>query len=40
MSVALQHQELIEVLAAGNEAALIDAIDRHIHTHLKPPVGR
>ncbi|MBA3233218.1 MAG: GntR family transcriptional regulator [Propionibacteriales bacterium] len=39
MSVALQHQELLEVLEAGDEAALLDAIDRHIHTHLKPPVG-
>lgn len=39
MSVALQHQELLEVLQAGDETALLAAIDRHIHTHLKPPVG-
>jgi DNA-binding GntR family transcriptional regulator len=35
-SVAEQHQELLDVLRAGDEATALDAIDRHIHTHLAP----
>ncbi|MEJ7833312.1 MAG: GntR family transcriptional regulator [Nocardioides sp.] len=36
-SVAEQHQELLDILRAGDEAAVLAAIDQHIHTHLTPP---
>ena len=36
-SVAEQHQELLDVLRTGDQAGALDAIDRHIHTHLAPP---
>lgn len=35
-AVAKQHQELLDVLRSGNEAAVLEAIDRHIHIHLGP----
>lgn len=35
-SVPEQHQELLDILRTGDEAAALDAIDRHIHTHLAP----
>ncbi len=35
-TVPAQHQELLDVLRTGAEAAVLDAIDRHIHIHLSP----
>ncbi len=35
-SVAAQHQQLLDVLQAGDTAAALEAIDRHIHIHLAP----
>ncbi|MEJ7742358.1 MAG: GntR family transcriptional regulator [Nocardioidaceae bacterium] len=39
MAVAKQHQELLDVIKTGDEAAVLDAIDRHIHIHLAPKSG-
>lgn len=36
MGVAKQHQELLDVIKAGDEAAVLDAVERHIHIHLAP----
>ena len=38
-TVPAQHQELLDVLRTGSEEAVLDAIDRHIHTHLSPGVA-
>lgn len=38
-AVPAQHQELLDVLRTGSEAAVLDATDRHIHTHLTIPPG-
>ncbi len=35
-AVAAQHQELLDVLRTGSEQALLEATDRHIHTHPMP----
>lgn len=35
-AVPEQHQVLLDVLRTGNEAAVLDAIDMHIHIHLAP----
>jgi DNA-binding GntR family transcriptional regulator len=37
--VAKQHQELLEVIRAGDPAAVLDAVERHIHIHLAPPAA-
>ncbi len=36
LGVAKQHQELLEVVKVGDEAAVLDAVTRHIHIHLAP----
>jgi DNA-binding FadR family transcriptional regulator len=33
-AVADQHEALLTALTAGDEAALLDAVDAHIHLHL------
>jgi DNA-binding GntR family transcriptional regulator len=38
-AVAKQHQELLEILRSGDEAAVLEAIERHIHIHLVPRAG-
>jgi DNA-binding FadR family transcriptional regulator len=35
-SVAEQHRELLNVLRTGNESAVLDAVEQHIHIHLTP----
>jgi DNA-binding GntR family transcriptional regulator len=35
-SVALQHQELLDELKAGDESRVLDAVTRHIRIHLSP----
>lgn len=35
-AVPAQHQELLDVLRTGSEQAVLDAVDRHIHTHPTP----
>lgn len=35
-AVPAQHQELLDVLRTGSEKAVLDAVDRHIHTHPTP----
>ena len=39
MDVAGQHQELLDVIRTGDEAAVLDAVERHIRIHLGPPSG-
>lgn len=34
-AVPAQHQELLDVLRTGSEQAVLEAADRHIHTHPK-----
>lgn len=36
VGVAKQHQELLDVIKLGDEASVLDAVDRHIHLHLAP----
>ncbi|MBA2774578.1 MAG: GntR family transcriptional regulator [Nocardioidaceae bacterium] len=36
VGVAKQHQELLDVIKLGDEATVLDAVDRHIHLHLAP----
>nr|WP_042193655.1 GntR family transcriptional regulator [Kibdelosporangium sp. MJ126-NF4]CEL20825.1 Transcriptional regulator, GntR family [Kibdelosporangium sp. MJ126-NF4]CTQ98370.1 Transcriptional regulator, GntR family [Kibdelosporangium sp. MJ126-NF4] len=37
MSVAKQHQELLDLIRNGDETTVLDAVERHIRTHLTPP---
>ncbi|NED97117.1 GntR family transcriptional regulator [Phytoactinopolyspora alkaliphila] len=34
--VARQHQHLLDVIRTGDEAAVLDAVEQHIHIHLEP----
>lgn len=34
--VARQHQELLDVIRAGDRDEVLDAVERHIHIHLAP----
>jgi DNA-binding GntR family transcriptional regulator len=39
LAVADQHQELLDALKAGDEAALMDAVERHIRQFLTAPAS-
>ncbi|WP_129666362.1 GntR family transcriptional regulator [Phytoactinopolyspora endophytica] len=35
-AVAKQHHQLLDVIRSGDEAAVLQSVERHIHTHLGP----